>query len=244
MKVLSTKRSRFIAGGAVVASAVIVAGGLAVAATPPNTYTGCLQNGTISKVAIGTSPASACTAGQTKISWNQRGVRGKQGPQGIQGIPGPATGPAGGDLTGSYPNPTLKAPTLVGIAQQPAPPAASINCGIVFNTFCGDANAGNFWNHPIAGYTFLGYYIEPSGFIQFQGATQLVFSGQSTSRIVLRLPPGARPAGDLFFTVPIPATEEFAQLQVTSDGLVFLQDNTSLANQVFDLSVVRFRIAN
>ena len=61
-----------------------------------------------------------CKRGQTAISWNQTGPagqpgsagatgpKGETGEKGDKGDTGPSTGPAGGDLTGSFPDPVIK----------------------------------------------------------------------------------------------------------------------------------------
>jgi hypothetical protein len=88
-----------LAVGAVVAIAVAVASGYGYAAVTAtnNTYTGCLQGGAISNVAIGAAPTKPCPNNAVQISWNQtgpQGATGATGPQGPQGATG-ATGPQG-----------------------------------------------------------------------------------------------------------------------------------------------------
>jgi hypothetical protein len=66
--------------------------------------------------------ANKCARHDKKLSWN---VQGPRGAQGVTGPPGPTTGPAGGALTGAYPNPGL-APGAVGTAQFGTIPAARV----------------------------------------------------------------------------------------------------------------------
>jgi hypothetical protein len=88
-RLLATPR-RVLAVGTLAAVAVVVATGYGYAAVTADnqTYTGCLQSGALTNIAIGETPLKACPKNSTQISWNQTGPQGAQGLQGIPGIPG------------------------------------------------------------------------------------------------------------------------------------------------------------
>jgi len=86
-------RSRILVAAVI---GLVALGGISVAnaADGDQQYTGCLKNGTLSNVAIGTAPSARCPTGANQITWSEQGtqgepgIQGEQGPQGEQGLAG------------------------------------------------------------------------------------------------------------------------------------------------------------
>ena len=166
---------------------------------------------------------------------------GRAGPARAAGHPGPATGAAGGDLTGSYPDPTLRRPAAVVVRQQPGP-----SCITTFDILCGDAGAGNYWTQAGgASFAQFSYFVEPGGFVQFQGAVQQV--GTRVRERPALLPAaraGARAGRSGSRRCTFDDVEDAGHVRVGDNGEVSLQRVHPGAGQRFDLSAVRFRVAD
>lgn len=196
------------------------------------------QTGTLRMVVAG----KRCRRGEQRVSWNQRGR------VGAQGAPGPAGSiqgaPAGGDLSGSYPAPTIAAAgPPVDVADNPntatdpcAPPAPQtlVLCGTSSNHF----NTGGF------GIPGLQVWRDRIGQVHIRGSATVTTALNNTHPILFVLPPDLRPPR--LIGIPV-ATGQSAGAHVMEGALLVVDPSgfvgvfTQTTDQVVHVGDVAFR---